>query len=131
MHVGGDHGSDACVVYVPEERIMFLSDCLYPDIYSPIRRYTVARLFPLIDQLLSYDVDYYLEGHNPAPVPRAEMVAYTASLKLIGRIVEERGDDRAAILADVERTAGGPADEDTLESVDLFLAGLGGATNTR
>src|SRR4051794_30435918 len=49
VHVGGDHASDSCVVYVPEERIMFLGDCLYPAIYTPVRQYTVARLFPLID----------------------------------------------------------------------------------
>ena len=123
VHVGGDHAGDSSVVYVPEGQIVFLGDCLYPDIYHPVRRYTSTRLFPLIDQLLSFDAECYLEGHNPVPVSRAEMVEYTELLKMIGRTVEEHGADRQEILSDIQRTVGA-LDDDHVEIADAFLAGM-------
>jgi glyoxylase-like metal-dependent hydrolase (beta-lactamase superfamily II) len=29
LPVGGDHAADACVMYMPEDRVLFLGDCLY------------------------------------------------------------------------------------------------------
>ncbi len=129
VHVGGDHAGDSSVVYVPHEGIVFLGDCLYPDIYHPARRFTTAKLFPLIDTLLSFDADWYLGGHDPQPTPRAELVEYTSLLRAIGRVVEEHAGDRAAILAHLARILDRTLDEDLLETVDAFLAGLGAATS--
>jgi glyoxylase-like metal-dependent hydrolase (beta-lactamase superfamily II) len=119
IHVGGDHAADSTIVYIPEERVVFMSDCLAPDLYHPQRRYTTRRLFPLIDQLLNCEADFYLMGHNPEPVSRVELVTYTGRLKLVGQLVERLGDDRAAILA-----ALGCFDADDEEDLDCFLAGL-------
>lgn len=122
IHAGGDHASDSTIVYIPEERILFLGDCIYANLYHQPPCYTTQRLFPLIDQILSYEVDYYLEAHNPDPVPEEEMRAYLARLKAIGQEVERRGNNRAAILAALQD--GGDLSEDDIESVDYFLAGL-------
>ncbi len=124
VHVGGDHAADSSVVYVPEEGIVFLGDCLYPDIYHPVRRFTTTKLFPLVDTLLGFDAQWYLAGHDPQPIPRAEIVEYTSLLKTIGRVVEEHAGDRAAVLANLPRTLGRSLDDDDLETVDEFLAGL-------
>jgi glyoxylase-like metal-dependent hydrolase (beta-lactamase superfamily II) len=123
-HVGGDHSADSSIAYIPEERVVFLSDCFYYDLYHQPPRYTAQKLFPLLDRLLSYDADYYLGGHNPEPLPRAELVDYARELKAIGRTVEKFGQDRAAILADLEQQFGQAPNEDHLETVDAFLAGL-------
>ena len=32
-HVGGDHAHDSVVIYVKEEKILFLGDCIYADIF--------------------------------------------------------------------------------------------------
>ena len=122
IHVGGDHAPDATIVYIPEERILFLGDCIYPNLYHQPPCYTVQNLFPLIDRILAYEADYYLEAHNPDPVPRAEMVAYLARLRTIGQLVERWGPDRPSIVAALQ--AEGEVSEDDLESVDDFLAGL-------
>jgi glyoxylase-like metal-dependent hydrolase (beta-lactamase superfamily II) len=122
IHVGGDHAPDATIVYVPEERILFLGDCIYPNLYHQPPCYTTQRLFPLIDRLLSYEVDYYLEAHNPDPVPHTEMREYMARLKTIGQEVDHRGNDREAILAALQDR--GDLSEDDIELVDYFLAGL-------
>jgi glyoxylase-like metal-dependent hydrolase (beta-lactamase superfamily II) len=123
-HVGGDHAADSSIAYVPEERVVFLSDCFYFDLYHQPPRYTTQKLFPLLDRLLAYDADYYLGGHNPEPLPRAELVDYAHELKTIGRTVEKFGHDRPAILADLEKQLEVPPNEEHLETVDAFLAGL-------
>jgi glyoxylase-like metal-dependent hydrolase (beta-lactamase superfamily II) len=120
IHVGGDHSADSVIVYVPAERVVFLSDCIYPDLYHQPPCYTTWRLFPLIDQLLNCQADFYLFGHNPEPAPRQEFVAFTNRLRTIGQVVERVGHNQGAILAEL----GQPVAEDDLEHIGYFLAGL-------
>jgi glyoxylase-like metal-dependent hydrolase (beta-lactamase superfamily II) len=124
-HVGGDHASDASVVYVPEDKIVFLSDCLYEDLHHGPRNYTTQKLFPLIDELMRYNADYYIWGHHPEPMPNPEMMQFTELLKLIGAQVERIGPNREGILEVLPGLIGKPLEEDDLEIVDAFLAGLG------
>ncbi len=123
IHVGGDHSPDSSVVYVPEDRVMFLGDCLGDDLHHGPRRLTTALYPALLDRVLSYDVDNYLEGHNPEPVPKAELIAYADLIKAIARMVETRGQDREAILSDLPQILGAATDDDQLAVVDAFLAG--------
>lgn len=120
IHVGGDHAGDSIIVFVPADRVAFISDCLAPDLYQQPPCYTTARLFPLIDRLLSCEADFYLFGHYPEPMPRAELIAYTTRLRTIGQAVDRIGLNRAAILAEL----GQPLDEDDLEDLACFLAGI-------
>ena len=122
-HVGGDHSSDSTVVYIPSERIVFLGDCLYQDIYHGEWSYSSSKLFPLLDKLRRYDAEFYLDAHRPQPYSRAEFLEYVSVCKTIGKSVERLGDDRMAILSDVAKKLGQALDEDELEIVDAFLAG--------
>ncbi len=38
QHVGGDHAADSVIVYVKEEKILFLGDCIFPKIYAEMVR---------------------------------------------------------------------------------------------
>lgn len=123
-HVGGDHAHDSSVVYVPEDGVVFLGDCIYDDLYHGPRRLTATRLFPLLDALLAYDADAYLPAHHPAPLSRAEMIAEAELLKAIGRAVERLGDERDAVLAALPAATGAALSDDHVEIADAFLAGL-------
>jgi glyoxylase-like metal-dependent hydrolase (beta-lactamase superfamily II) len=52
IHVGGDHSPDSSIVYIPGDKVAFIGDCIYEDIYARPSRYTTVSLFPLLDQLL-------------------------------------------------------------------------------
>lgn len=123
-HVGGDHASDSSIVYVVEDNIVFLSDCLYEDLHHGPRNYTTRKLFPLIDDVMSHNADYYVWGHHPEPMPKTEMIEFTRLLKSIGTQVERLGNHRDLILRELEKTTGKAANDDQLEIVDAFLAGL-------
>ena len=123
VHVGGDHASDSAIVYIPQDNIVFLSDCLYPDLYNGTR-YTPQKLFPLLNTILAFKADYYLHGHEDKPRSLAEMEAQASLLKMIGQTVAHHGPSRDRILARVSETLGVPLDEEQLEIVDAFLVGL-------
>ena len=101
-NVGGDHSSDSSVVYIPEEKVVFLGDCLGMDLYQPVWTYTTEKLFPLINKLLSYDADYYVDSHYPV-VTRDKMVEDCSELKIIGEVVERYRGNREAIIEVIQK----------------------------
>lgn len=128
-HVGGDHASDSSIIYVSAsegegESVLFLSDCLYEDLHHGPHNYTVAKLFPLLDAIEVYDADFYVWGHHEAPMPKVEMMAFIRSLRIIGQAVERLGNNREALVAELPEALGTSLDEEQLEIVDAFLAGL-------
>ena len=123
-HVGGDHAADSSIVYVPEDKIIFLSDCMYEDLHHGPRNYTSQKLFPLIDEIMSYDADYYIFGHNPEPMPKIEMMEFVGLLKSVGELVEQTGDNRNLILQELQGKLGQILEDDHIEIADAFLVGL-------
>ncbi|MBZ0302920.1 MAG: MBL fold metallo-hydrolase [Anaerolineae bacterium] len=118
-HVGGDHASDSCVIHIQPDNVLFLGDCLYDAIYTPVRHFTHRRLFPLIEAILSFDADQFIEGHSPAVMTRSELVDLTNKMQHAARLVEQFGDDEQAALSHADQ----PTDEDTIEFVRAFIAG--------
>ncbi len=123
VHVGGDHAADSSIVYIPQDNILFLSDCVYPDLYHGADNYTIKKLFPLLDKILSFQADFHLLGHHDKPLSFTEMAAYATLLKTIGEKVAEIGDNRVQIITDLQEIFGGSLDEEQIEIVDAFLAG--------
>jgi glyoxylase-like metal-dependent hydrolase (beta-lactamase superfamily II) len=126
VHVGGDHSPDSCVIYVPADRLVFISDCLFSNSYinPPHYRYTMEKLFPLIDRLLNFDAVIYLLGHDEEPVTREGLIEYTDRLKEIGECVANLGGDREKILAALNKTLKSSVSDEDIETVDAFIEGF-------
>ena len=62
-HVGGDHAYDSVVIYIKEEKILFLGDSIYPDIFSEKRNYTIEHTLALLEELEIFDADTYILSH--------------------------------------------------------------------
>ena len=125
-HVGGDHAADSSIVYVPDDGVAFLGDCLGSSIYGGPRRYTATNLLPLFDRLLRYDAAWYVLGHAPEPLPRAELGAWAAHVHALVVALDRYGADRAAVVAAAGEALGAPLTADDLEDLDLLLQGLAG-----
>lgn len=121
-HVGGDHAADSTIMHIPQDCVLFLGDCMYDAIYAPARHYTTRKLFPLLDTIAAYDAGCAVVGHHPEVVSREELDAWMYDLRLIGAAVDELGADKAAVLA---RVAGKLRDEQDIDEVDTFIAGVG------
>jgi len=61
-HVGGDHAYDSVVVYSKEDKIPFLGDSIYPDIFSEKRNYTIERTLSLLEDLET--IEYFVYGYE-------------------------------------------------------------------
>lgn len=85
-HVGGVHATDSSIVYIPEEKVMFLGDCLSPDFYSGEWSYDSRELHRLLEKISKYEVAYYVTSHNE-PETYKELWEYLNMLKEIGEIV--------------------------------------------
>ena len=59
-HVGGDHCAESSVMYVEPDRVLFLGDCMYA---SPAGALTAELALPLLDTILEFDAELYIEGH--------------------------------------------------------------------
>ena len=65
--IGGDHSPDSTIIYVPEEQVMFLGDCLY------LRNVTEENVHGLFQKLFSYDVKLYIDSHENEAITKNEL----------------------------------------------------------
>lgn len=56
-HVGGDHSCDSCILYVKEDKALFLGDALGPAIYGGPRHYTSKSFLRLMDWVYQYEAE--------------------------------------------------------------------------
>ncbi|USK67591.1 MBL fold metallo-hydrolase [Peribacillus frigoritolerans] len=51
QYVGFDHSPDSIIVYIKEEKILFLGDSIYANIYSNKKNYTTQSTIQLLDTI--------------------------------------------------------------------------------
>jgi glyoxylase-like metal-dependent hydrolase (beta-lactamase superfamily II) len=90
-HVGGDHSPDCTVVFVPRDRVLFIGDCRYPAYYSGESSFSMGKVIPLYEKLLSYDAEYYVDSHEKYTT-KAEMRKWYDELKSVGNLVGQATD---------------------------------------
>jgi glyoxylase-like metal-dependent hydrolase (beta-lactamase superfamily II) len=123
-HVGGDHASDSSIIYIPEDRAMFLGDALYGDLHHGPENYTTDKIYPLIDEIMRYKSDYYVWSHDAEPMLQKDMMDFIRSLKKIGNLVQRVGANRELLLSSVKEILGQELTNEHLDIADKFLSGL-------
>jgi glyoxylase-like metal-dependent hydrolase (beta-lactamase superfamily II) len=121
-HVGGDHSSDSCVIYVLPDKVLFLGDCLSPAVYAPLQHYTREKLFPLLETLLTFDAEFFVEGHNEMVMTRAELISLAQKMRFAGELVERFGSNEQEVFA-TARAKLGQIDSDTDYALHKFITG--------
>lgn len=84
--VGGSHTDDSSVIYVPEEKVMFLGDCVYGRRYKGEYGYTTKTLLPMIDKIEKYDASYYIVSHETL-WDKKEIDEFFNQLRTTGQVV--------------------------------------------
>jgi glyoxylase-like metal-dependent hydrolase (beta-lactamase superfamily II) len=75
IHIGGPHSEDSVVVYIPEEKILFLGDADGGDFYHMQGLYDKKKLLTFIQFLRDLDFKISIGGHD-IPVTKGELLAY-------------------------------------------------------
>lgn len=122
QHVGGDHAADSVIVYVKEEKILFLGDCIYPKMYAEKVHYTVKEILRLLDELEAFDADTYIPSHQ-RPWTKEEFRQETDKLRMIAKLTDLCGGDQQKITKEYQNDVNRELNEDELETIAYFVNG--------
>ncbi|MDN4494114.1 MBL fold metallo-hydrolase [Ureibacillus aquaedulcis] len=122
QHVGGDHASDSVVVYIKEEKILFLGDCIYPNLYSPKVNYTIEETLRLLDELEQFDAETYLPSHQK-PISKEEFNQEAFMLRTIAKYTKSYGGNQQKIIEGYEKHVKRELTEDEKETIADFVNG--------
>ncbi|PYZ97637.1 Zn-dependent hydrolase [Alteribacter lacisalsi] len=120
--VGGDHAPDGIVVYIKEERVLFLADAIVPDLYAPSWRFTARETLSLLDKIEAFDAQTYVISHWKA-ITRQEYVKEADLLRTLAFLVSEHEGDLDHILKELEAHKGEPLEMEEAETADYFVNG--------
>lgn len=121
-HVGGDHAADSVVAYIPEERVLFLGDALYANLYAPSWRMTAEATLRLLELLDRFDADAYVWSHGEV-VSREAFERDRDILRRLAALALDFPGNEAKITAQYEQKAGRPVDEEEQELITFFVNG--------
>ncbi|WP_432360963.1 MBL fold metallo-hydrolase [Sporosarcina sp. UB5] len=122
-HVGGDHSSDSCVIFIPEEKALFVGDCLYANLYAEKWNYTVEKTLKLIQQLEKYDAEIFFLSHHPAPLNKEAFHSLLQLLKNAALLTEKHEGDENAIQREMAANLQRDLNEEELETIGFLVNG--------
>ncbi|WP_375345891.1 hypothetical protein ACEWPB_21640 [Priestia megaterium] len=121
QHIGGIHTQDSSIVYIPQEKVLFLGDCLCPDFYSGDWSYDKEDFERIQRELKKYDAQYYLSSHFD-PETSEELWRDLNQLSAIGEIVGNEVDLEKACFQFEYETYKKPTNEQK-ERIQYFVNG--------
>ncbi|MFJ7737671.1 MBL fold metallo-hydrolase [Lysinibacillus sp. NPDC097287] len=122
-HVGGDHADDSSIIYVEEEKVLFLGDCLYPSIYAQQPHYTIDHVRQLLETIEMFDADIYVLSHE-SPLSKADFMGYMMLLKLICDLTEKHKSNHSNLVNELSTLLNRPLSQLEEEIVYCFMNGL-------
>ncbi|WP_214861410.1 MULTISPECIES: MBL fold metallo-hydrolase [Exiguobacterium] len=122
IEVDNDHSPGSLLVYIPEERVVFLGDAMYADIFSPKWNYTVKRTTRLLAALDRLEVDYYIWSHGEA-MPKSEFEKEVQILRRAIRVTKATGGRLKDMRTLYAEETGRPLTEDETETLIYFANG--------
>lgn len=123
-HVGGDHSSDSNLIYIPEEKVLFLGDCLYANLYAEKWHYTIEKMEKLLEKIEGYDADTFFLSHHPAPLNKKEFTSFVSLLKTSAELTKKHHGEIDSIKAEMSASFGRELNEDDLEIIEYFVNGF-------
>ncbi len=122
-HVGGDHSDDSTVVYVEEDKVLFVGDALYPNIHVEPHEYTAEATLQLVDMLRQYDAETVMLSHHADIWDGARYQQELNLLEQIARLVQEPDLEEQAIAKQLAQHYGRELDDYERETITLFING--------
>lgn len=125
-HVGGDHSNDSSIIYIPEEKVLFLGDCLYANLYAEKWNYTIDITLELIERIEEYDAEIVFLSHHNEPLNKTEFQAFLQLLKKTGYFTEKYKGDYKSIAAELSKYLRRELNEMEVETIAFFVNGYSG-----
>ncbi|MBD8033321.1 MULTISPECIES: MBL fold metallo-hydrolase [Solibacillus] len=62
--ISSTHSDDATIIYIPDEKVLFLGDCVYGTTTNSLFQYKQSLLLPMIEDIQKYNAEAFLIGHE-------------------------------------------------------------------
>lgn len=122
-HVGGDHSPDSTLIYVPEEKMLFLGDCLYANMYAEKWHYTTENITKLLDRIDEFDAETFFLSHHPGPFTK-EFSSFRSLLKTCARLAEKHQGERDSMAHEMASLLQRELNEEEKEIMEYFVNGF-------
>ena len=122
-HVGGDHSDDSSLIFVEEEKVLFLGDCLYPSIYTQQPQYKIDNVRHLLENIEMFDAEIYVLSHEP-PLAKDDFMGYISLLKLICDLTEKHQRNHMNLVNELSTQIDRKLSQLEEEIVYCFINGL-------
>ena len=122
QYVGGDHAPDSVIVYIKEEKILFLADCIYPNMYAPKENYTIKETLRLLEVLESFDAVTYIPSHQH-PISKEEFQQEVNMLRTIANYTDVFGGNKQKIIEEYEKRVKRDLTENERVTIEDFVNG--------
>ncbi|MEN8702321.1 MBL fold metallo-hydrolase [Bacillus infantis] len=123
--VGGDHASDSVIIYIKEERMVFLADVTAPKMYAPTWRYTAQATLDMLEKIEIFDADTYIISHWK-PITREEYQTEADLLRTLAHLAEAYGGDQEKMEKGLEAAYGRELTNEEQETLVYFVNGVKG-----
>lgn len=81
------HSEDSTVIYIPDEKVVFLGDCAYGTTTNSLFHFKQSLLFPMIKDIQKYNAEMFLLGHESI-CDSTEMDIYWRELTRSSQVVK-------------------------------------------
>ncbi|MBG9588973.1 MBL fold metallo-hydrolase [Cytobacillus firmus] len=122
QQVGGDHSPDSVVVYIKEEKILFLGDAIYANLYASKWNYTADRVLQLMDALDQFEADTYILSHGTA-ISKSEYQEEAALLRKAAQLTKEFEGQMEEMKNAYQSYVNRELNDNVLETIQYFANG--------
>ncbi|KGR84532.1 MBL fold metallo-hydrolase [Lysinibacillus odysseyi] len=120
--VGGSHASDSVVVYVKEEKILFLGDAIYCRMYAEKWHYKIDETLQLLDKLEAFDAETYILSHTGV-LSKEEFQQETSMLRTIAHLTERYNGEKEKIVKKYKEQLQREVSEGEMDTIEQFVNG--------
>ncbi|WP_419958449.1 MBL fold metallo-hydrolase [Psychrobacillus psychrotolerans] len=86
-NIKSTHSEDSTVIYIPDEKVVFLGDCAYGTTTNSLFHFKQSLLLPMIKDIQKYNAEMFLLGHESI-CDSTEMDIYWRELSRSSQVVK-------------------------------------------
>ena len=99
--INSTHSDDATIIYIPDEKVVFLGDSAYGTTTNSLFHYKQSLLLPMIKDIQKYDAETFLLGHESI-CDLDEMTIYWRELNAASEVVKSTSLENAIASFKIE-----------------------------
>lgn len=109
--IAGPHTEDSTMIYIPEEKTMFLGDSPYGRRYNTLYGYDKDKLFDMINIIESYSTENYILSHESL-CNRNEIIDFWNDLRVASEVVGDSKFDEEGISKFIDKFKRAPSSDE-------------------